>query len=473
MTSFIDDKKNYASGNTTVSERLEQFLQRCRERNDLNAYTYVDAEGSMRSAADSDERISAGLARPLEGLVVAMKDNISVQGMPLTCASNMLKGFGPVYDATVTERLRDAGALFIGKTNMDEFAMGSSNENSAFGPAKHPVDPSRVPGGSSGGSAVAVADGQCHVAFGSDTGGSVRQPAAFCGVYGMKPTYGRVSRYGLVAFASSLDQIGIFSNTVADLAATFDVITGHDPMDATSHTEAAGNAVGTLESPLSKPLRIGIVGGDLLRGCDDSIRAAYSDFIEKLKSIGAQISEVSIPNHDVWVPTYFILAAAEASSNLARFDGVRYGHRTEELASEGVGEQADMTTLSRTEGFGPEVKRRIMLGTYVLSSGYYEDYYKKAQQARRLISDGYHDVFNNVDLVALPTTPTTAFVRGEITDPVQMWLSDLYTVSANIAGIPALSVPFGHDDKGLPIGMQLQAKMFDDEQLIRVAKELA
>ncbi len=481
MTSFTDDKKNYASGNTTVSERLEQFLQRCRERDDLRAFVYVDAEGSMRSAVESDERISSGLARPLEGLVVAMKDNISVQKMPLTCASNMLKDFGPVYDATVAERLRDAGALFIGKTNMDEFAMGSSNENSAFGRAKHPIDPDRVPGGSSGGSAIAVADGQCHVALGSDTGGSVRQPAAFCGVYGMKPTYGRVSRYGLVAFASSLDQIGIFANEVDDLASTFDVITGHDPMDATSHEKAAGDAWTALESPLPKPLRVGIISGDLLDGCDESIREGYAKFIEKLRSIGAEITEISIPNHEIWVPTYFILAAAEASSNLARFDGVRYGHRkgVREYGSTGVreygstGVTGDMTTLSRTEGFGMEVKRRIMLGTYVLSSGYYEAYYKSAQKARRLISDAYTEIFKSVDVVAMPTTPTTAFVHGEITDPVQMWLSDLYTVSANIAGIPALSVPFGEDAKGLPIGMQLQAKMFDDELLIRVAKELA
>lgn len=466
---YSADKKQFESGTTSVEQRVEDFLSRCANRSDLKAFTYVNAEGSIASAKVSDERFSTGMARPLEGLVVALKDNISAKGMPLTCSSKMLRGFEPVYDATVVEKLLDAGALFIGKTNMDEFAMGSSTEHSAFGPTQHPIDPTRVPGGSSGGSAVAVADGQCHVALGSDTGGSVRQPAAFCGVYGFKPTYGRISRHGLVAFASSLDQIGIFASDIHDLAATFDVLSGTDPLDSTSHPNAQSASLDALASPLPSTLRVGVISDELLEGCDEEIKAAYRSFVQRLEDLGATTERITLPNSEIWVPTYFILAGAEASSNLARYDGVRYGHRTDQDADS---DDKDMTTLSRTEGFGTEVKRRIMLGTYVLSSGYYDAYYKKAQQARRLISDAYEKVFTRVDAVAMPTTPTTAFVRGEITDPVQMWLSDLYTVSANLAGIPAISIPSGTDSKGLPIGMQLQGKKFNDDLVIRLASEM-
>jgi len=462
MIEYAHDRTVFTGGTASCKDRTAQFLQRISERSSLNAFLHVNADEALSHAAACDERFAAGLARPLEGMVVAVKDNINVQGMPLTCASRMLEGFRPLFHATVVERLLDAGAIVVGKTNMDEFAMGSSNETSAFGPVLHPVDQSRVPGGSSGGSAVAVADGMCHVSLGSDTGGSIRQPAAFCGTYGIKPTYGRVSRYGLTAFASSLDQIGIFSASIHDMAATFDVMAGYDPMDATSHPGAAGHALQTLSSPLTTPLRIGVLPASAIAGCEPAILEAYNTAIEQMRSTGAAVIEVALGNEEVWVPTYFVLATAEASSNLARFDGVRYGFR-----GEGDG---DMTTAARTEGFGAEVKRRIMLGTYVLSSGYYDAYYRKAQQARRMISDAYEAVFRDVDAILMPTTPTTAFPLGDRSaDPVQMWLSDYFTVSANIAGIPALSIPYGHDANGLPIGLQLQGAMFHDERLMRIA----
>jgi aspartyl-tRNA(Asn)/glutamyl-tRNA(Gln) amidotransferase subunit A len=442
---------------------VEQCLARIRERAELNAFLQVLEEQARQQAQESDERFAAGLARPLEGLIVAVKDNISLKGARLTCASRILENFEPVFDAAVIERLRDAGAVFIGKTNMDEFAMGSSNENSAYGAVGHPADPRLVPGGSSGGSAVAVADGMCHVALGSDTGGSVRQPAAFCGVYGYKPTYGAVSRYGLVAFASSLDQIGVFANSAEDVLAVMEVIGGHDAMDSTSSSETgnqepeAGN-----RKPETGERVIGRISTELLAGCSPAIRQAYESYITGLASAGHRIVEIELPAKEAWVPTYFILATAEASSNLARYDGVRYGVRVQ--GDENA--EIDMITATRSAGFGAEVKRRIMLGTYVLSAGYQDAYYHKAQQARRLIADAYTTVFEQVDFVVMPTTPTSAFARGEITDPVTMWLSDLFTVSANIAGIPAISIPCGVDQGGLPIGVQVQGPMFADQQLL-------
>lgn len=447
-------------GTSSAAERSAQALEVIRRRADLGAFLHVDEEGAKAAAAESDERFAAGLARPLEGLIVAVKDNISVSGQPLTCASRILEGFRPLYNATVIERLKDAGAVIIGKTNMDEFAMGSSNETSAFGPVRNSFDADRVPGGSSGGSAVAVAAGMCHVALGSDTGGSIRQPAAFCGVYGLKPTYGRVSRHGLVAFASSLDQIGIFSRTVADMQEVFEVISGPDPMDSTSARE-----VPTLTALPDRP-RIAALPLSQLDGCADDVIAAYGAFRERLVASGAQIVDVELPHTQLWIPTYFILATAEASSNLARFDGVRYGLRVDS-------EDGDITTASRSEGFGAEVQRRITLGTFALSKGYGEAYYTKAQQARTLIRQSYDRVFETYDAFALPTTPTTAFRLGEKSDPVSMWLSDYFTVSANIAGIPALNLPFGNDAKGLPIGMQLQGPMFSDERLMELAARLA
>ena len=443
---------------------VEKSIQLCAAQQDLRAWTHIDEHGARASAVESESRLGTALERPLEGVVVGVKDNISVKGMPLTCASNMLRDFQPLYDATVVERLRDAGAVLLGKTNMDEFAMGSSNETSAFGPVAHHLDPERVPGGSSGGSAVAVAAHHCDVALGSDTGGSVRQPAAFCGVYGLKPTYGRLSRHGLVAFASSLDQVGIFTRDLHLMARTFDVLAAHDPMDATSSPQAAGHAGDAVGQPPTS-FTFGYLPDHMLAGCDEEIRSAYQHFLATLEKCGGTGTCVELPHLDLWIPTYFILATAEASSNLARYDGVRYGHRAES--------GSDMTTASRSEGFGTEVKRRLMLGPYVLSAGHHDAFYTKAQQARRLIFDSYTALFASVDVLAMPTTPTTAFKRGAITDPVQMWLSDLYTVSANIAGIPALSMPFGTDSQGLPIGMQLQAAMHADENMMAIAEAVA
>lgn len=459
--SYIEDRNTWQHGNASVRQTVDAFLASISSSNNLNAFLHVDERGIRAAATVSDERYSAGLSRPLEGLVVAVKDNISVAGQPLTCASRMLEGFDPLYNATVIERLSDAGALFIGKTNMDEFAMGSSNETSAFGIVRNSVDPDRVPGGSSGGSAVAVAGGMCHVSLGSDTGGSIRQPAAFTGSYGLKPTYGRVSRYGLVAFASSLDQIGLFSRTINDMQAVFEVIAGHDPMDSTSVQDAS--PLPTID-PAST--RIAALPVSELKGCDEEIVGAYTRYLDALRATGAMVDEVALPHSDLWIPTYFILATAEASSNLARFDGVRYGLRVE-------AEDGDITTASRSAGFGAEVQRRIMLGTFVLSAGYGEAYYTKAQQSRRLISEAYANVFESYHAFALPTTPTTAFRHGEVNDPVSMWLSDYFTVSANIAGIPALSLPFGTDSKGLPIGMQLQGPMCSDERIMGIAARLA
>ncbi|RPI67262.1 MAG: Asp-tRNA(Asn)/Glu-tRNA(Gln) amidotransferase subunit GatA, partial [Ignavibacteriae bacterium] len=313
---YSNDLSSYRNGTLSATERIRQILARANERSELAAFAHIADGSAMQAAAESDERLGSGLVRPLEGCAVAIKDNISVKGMPLTCASNMLEDFHPVYNATVIEKLYDAGAIIVGKTNMDEFAMGSSNENSRFGPARHPLDPSRVPGGSSGGSAVVVADDQAHAALGTDTGGSVRQPAAFCGVYGMKPTYGRVSRYGAVAFASSLDQIGIFANSVEDTASVLDVISGHDPMDSTSHPKAATQAVQALGEPLTGTLRVGVLPSSMIDGCDDEIKRAYAAMIERFRAKGMESVEITLPHQDIWIPTYFILATAEASSNL-------------------------------------------------------------------------------------------------------------------------------------------------------------
>lgn len=456
---FNDHRIAFASGTSSVKESVDGFLSRIAAQSDLNAFLAVDADGARRQALEADERYASGLQRPLEGMVIGVKDNIHVKGLPTTCASRMLEGFQPLFNATVVERLIDAGAVCIGKTNMDEFAMGSSSETSAFGPVLHHIDHARVPGGSSGGSAVAAASGMCHVSLGSDTGGSIRQPAAFCGTFGLKPTYGRVSRYGLVALASSLDQIGLFSTSISDMQDVFSVVAGHDPMDSTS-------IEGTPVSAEERPLRIGAMPMSQLTGCEQQMIDAYAAYRDALAGLGAEVIDIAVPHSETWIPTYFILLTAEASSNLARFDGVRFGLGVD-------AEDGDITTASRTAGFGPEVQRRIMLGTYVLSSGYYDTYYGKAQQARRRISDAYTEIFNRVDLLAMPTTPTTAFERGAKKDPVSMWLSDYFTVSANIAGIPAISLPFGNDAAGLPIGMQLQGPMWSDELLMATAGRVA
>jgi len=442
---------------------VEEFLQRIERQRGLNAFITISAEQALQAAEESDARFDSGSPRLLEGCVVAVKDNISTRGIRTTCASSILENFVPVYDATAVERLKAAGAIIIGKANMDEFAMGSSNEYSAFGAARNPHNPDYVPGGSSGGSAVAVAARLCHVALGSDTGGSVRQPASFCGVVGFKPSYGRVSRYGLVAFASSLDQIGILAHTVEDTALLFSVISGHDPRDATTLPEPPVQS-SLNEGPTVEELVVGVLPRSVLQECHPEVWACYEHCRNALQEAGAQIVVVEIPFSHAWVPAYYVIATAEASSNLARYDGVRYGFR----ASTEEGE--DIITATRTQGFGAEVKRRIMLGTYVLSAGYYDAYYRKALKARRLIAEAYARVFTMVHMLLLPTSPVPPFRLGErIEDPIAMYLSDLFTVSANLAGIPAISVPAGKSSEGLPIGMQLQAAYGADARLLYYA----
>jgi aspartyl-tRNA(Asn)/glutamyl-tRNA(Gln) amidotransferase subunit A len=375
----------------------------------------------------------------------------------------------PPFSATVVHRLDAAGAVVVGKTNMDEFGMGSSTENSATGPTRHPLDPSRTPGGSSGGSAAAVAADMVPVALGSDTGGSIRQPAAFCGLVGLKPTYGRVSRYGLLAFASSLDQIGPLTRTAADAALVLQVLAGHDPHDATSSPEPVPDYLSTLDRGV-RGLRIGVPRAFVGEGIDDSVRQGFQASLDRWAAAGATVVEIALPHASYAIPVYYLIATAEASSNLARYDGVRYGHRASLDKNDGLRQMYDRT---RDEGFGAEVKRRIMLGTYVLSAGYYDAYYLKAQQVRTLLRQDYEQAFAHCDVVAMPTTPTPAFALGEKTsDPLQMYLGDVFTVSANLTGLPAISVPAGHAPGGLPIGAQLMGRPFDEATLLAAAHVL-
>lgn len=404
-------------------------------------------------------QIKTGL---LQGKTIAIKDNIAVKGWQLSCASGILANYLSPYHATVVQRILDGDGTIIGKTNLDEFAMGSSNEHTIFGSVKNPVDSTKVPGGSSGGSATAVALGVCDMALGSDTGGSVRQPAAFCGVYGLKPTYGRVSRYGLVAFASSFDQIGILSNSTQDAALLLQVIAGHDPSDATSSDRQVPDYLKKLSE--SKQPKVGIPWEQITDGADVEIIDRLKSLITFLKSSGCDVKNINLPHLRYSIATYYILTMAEASSNLARYDGVRYGLSDRKNVLE------NMYRDTRSAGFGEEVKRRIMLGTYILSSGYYDAYYKKAQKVRRLIRDDFVNVFKNVDVIILPTTPTPAFDLGEnLNDPIKMYLSDIFTTPINLAGIPALSVPAGTHSSGLPIGLQLVGDFFNEETILRLS----
>ncbi len=429
----------------------------------LNAFRTVAAERALARAAELDGRGDRG-ALPLLGVPIALKDNICTRGVATTASSRVLENYVPPYDAAVVERLEAAGAIPIGKTNCDEFAMGSSTENSAFGPTRNPWATERTPGGSSGGSAAAVAAGMVPVALGSDTGGSIRQPAALCGVVGFKPTYGRVSRYGLIAFASSLDQIGPFATTVEDAALVMDAIAGPDPRDSTASTAPLPAFSRSIGSSGLAGTRIGVprhlfsegVEADVMRGFDESIAVA--------RAHGAAIVDVELPYSPQAIPVYYIIATAEASSNLARYDGVRYGRRS------GEGTLLEMYERTRGAGFGREVKRRIILGTYVLSAGYYDAYYRKAQQVRTLIRRDYDAAFERADVIAMPTSPTAAFALGERTeDPVQMYLSDVFTVGANLAGLPAVTVPCGFTRAELPIGLQLTGRAMDDANVLRVA----
>jgi len=425
----------------------------------LHAFNFVARDAAMARAATVDA--SAGGA-PLRGVPVALKDNLCTRGVPTTASSRILRDYVPPYDATVVTRLTAAGAVIVGKTNCDEFAMGSSTENSGFGPSRNPWDPERTPGGSSGGSAVAVAAGCVPVALGSDTGGSIRQPAALCGLVGLKPTYGRVSRYGLLAFGSSLDQIGPITWSVRDAARVLNVIAGADPADATAVGGPVPDYTAALDGRLDG-LRLGVPRHLLQEGVDPEVGDLFDAAVERLRAGGASVRDVELPHARYAIPVYYLVATAEASSNLARYDGVRFGHRSAHSDT-----LRHMYTRTRDEGFGPEVKRRIMLGTYVLSAGYYDAYYLKAQQVRTLIRGDYDRAFTDVDMVLMPTTPTAAFRLGDkVDDPLQMYLADVFTVSANLSGLPALSVPCGFTAAGLPVGLQLTGRMFDEAALLR------
>jgi len=427
----------------------------------LNSFLSIERESAVKRAGEleKDER-----DLPMKGVAIAIKDNICTKGMRTSCGSQILSNYTAQYDATAISRLYNAGAIVIGKTNMDEFAMGSSNESSAFGAAKNPWDVTRVPGGSSGGSAVAVASGVCRVALGSETGGSVRQPAALCGIVGFKPTYGRISRYGLVAFASSLDNIGIFGAAAKDVAECLGVIAGRDEKDATSADVPVPDYTKFLEKDISGKT-IGIPRSLLGEGLDDEVRESILHSIENFKSLGANIVDVELPHAKYGIAVYYIIATAEASSNLARYDGVRYGFR-----AEGAHNLREMYFATREEGFGAEVKRRIMLGTYVLSSGYYDAYYSKAQRVRAMVKQDYVTAFEICDAILTPTSPSVAFKLGaKSDDPLAMYLNDIYTVSANLAGVPALSVPSGLSSEGLPIGLQLVGNFWSEPTLLNLA----
>ena len=465
---------------------VEQSLARLKQLEpQLSAFNTVIAERALERARALDAGPPLG---PLHGMPVAIKDNICTAGVPTTASSRILSGFVPPYNATVVERLERAGAVIIGKTNLDEFAMGSSTENSALGPTRNPWDPARTPGGSSGGSAAAVAARIVPLALGSDTGGSIRQPAGLCGIVGFKPTYGRVSRYGLMAFASSLDQIGPLATTVEEAALAFDAIGGFDPHDSTSSAEPMPEARAALTGKVNG-LRIGVPCAFLGEGVDAAVLSAFESALEVLVSRGATVVDIDLPHAGYGIPIYYLICTAEASSNLARYDGVRYGYRTRLQKDDTLQQMYERT---RDEGFGAEVKRRIMLGTYVLSAGYYDAYYLKAQQVRTLVRQDYDRAFGRVDLVATPTTPTPAFALGEKTDdPIQMYLGDIFTVSANLTGLPSISVPCGfvgpstgsgpsraesRDESGapgggsrLPIGFQLTGRAFDEATLLRAA----
>ncbi len=454
------------SGARSAVDVVEEHLTAIAARDgEIHAFNLVTADQARQAALALDRRVASGEdPGPLAGVPVALKDNMATAGVPTTCSSRILEGWRPPYDATVVRRLADAGAVVVGKTNLDEFAMGSSTENSAFGPTRNPHDPSRVPGGSSGGSAAAVAAGFAPLALGSDTGGSIRQPAALCGVVGMKPTYGAVSRYGLVAFASSLDQIGPFARTVADAAALYEVIAGHDPCDATSIPEPVPPVGPGLDEGVAG-LRVGLVT-ELCEaeGIEPDVLARVREAADALEHAGAKVDDVSVPAAVYGLSAYYLIAPAEASSNLARYDGVRFGLRVDAPTT---GEMYDRT---RTEGFGPEVKRRIMLGTYALSAGYYDAFYGKAQRVRTLILRDFESAYQGFDVLLSPTSPSEAFPLGAKTaDPLTMYLNDVCTIPSNLAGHPAISVPYGTGAAGLPVGVQVLAPALAEATMFRVA----
>ncbi|REJ93280.1 MAG: Asp-tRNA(Asn)/Glu-tRNA(Gln) amidotransferase subunit GatA [Planctomycetota bacterium] len=476
-------------GELTSADLTRAYLNQIEEHEGtIQAFLHVDREAALQQAEDLDRRRAAGENMgPLGGLPVAVKDLLCTRGVTTTCASRMLENFRPPYDATVIARLKAAGAVLIGRTNLDEFAMGGSCENSAFQTTRNPWDPERIPGGSSGGAAACVAAAMAPLSVGSDTGGSIRQPAALCGVTGLKPTYGRVSRYGLVAFASSLDQIGPLAATAEDVALLLEVLAGHDPLDSTSIDAPVPRYIETVRQPL-EGLRVGLVTDHLAEQLDPDVEAAVREAVRVYESLGANVEEVSLPHSRYGIATYYVIAPSEASSNLARYDGAHYGYRTDEsalqaeLAAERAAAQSEqeearldtplvrMYRKTRSEGFGAEVKRRIMLGTYALSSGYYDAYYLKALKVRRLIVEDYRAAFQKADVLLGPVTPSPAMPLGHFKDdPLGMYLTDLFTVGANLAGIAGISLPCGQSREGLPIGLHLQAPPLEEERLLRAA----
>ena len=456
-----------AAKELTASETTQACLDRVAAIDgELNAFIDHDAKDALAQAEAADRSLAEGVshdAKPLLGVPIAIKDVIAVKDQPLSCASKILGKFNSPYEATVISKLRDAGAVVFGRLNMDEFAMGSSTENSAFEPARNPWDTDRIPGGSSGGSAVAVAADECIASLGSDTGGSIRQPASLCGCVGLKPTYGRVSRFGLVAYASSLDQIGPLTKDARDAAIMLNIISGHDAQDSTSVSRDVPDYTGALNGEI-KGTKIGLPKEYQVAGLDPEVKSKVDIAVAKLEELGAEVREITLPHTEYAIAAYYIIATAEASANLARFDGVRYGERVE-----GMG-PIEMHCATRGAGFGEEVKRRIILGTYVLSSGYYDAYYLRAQKARTLIRNDFLKAFEEVDLIVSPTSPTAAFKIGDkVDDPLQMYLSDIYTISANLASICGISIPCGFTSANLPVGLQLLGRPFGEEQLLRAA----
>lgn len=502
FSNFSQIQQALKSGETSLPEIVQNYIDNIEEQNDeINAVVSLDKEEALSKSKEIQKRVEDDAAGALAGMVVGVKDLICEKGKQATCASNILSNFESVYDATVIERLRKEDAILLGRLNMDEFAMGSSNENSIYGPAHNPADTSRVTGGSSGGSAAAVAADFCTAALGSDTGGSIRQPASLCGVVGLKPTYGRVSRHGLIAFASSFDCIGPLTNSVSDAALLLETIAGADPNDNTSSSRAVPDYQRFVTDTESN-IRIGVPEEYFGEGLDSEIRDGIQDRLKTLEESGAELVPIHLPHMKYGIATYYILATAEASSNLARYDGIRYGHRANieevekelRMEEEALEEQiklaqgdkkvklaAELDNIdsslirlykkSRTEGFGPEVKRRIMLGTYVLSAGYYDAYYAKAQKVRRLIKQDFTEAFEDVDVIVSPTAPTTAFKIGAKSEnPLQMYLNDIYTISANLAGICGISIPAGTDADGLPYGIQFMADTFEEGKLFNAAR---
>jgi aspartyl-tRNA(Asn)/glutamyl-tRNA(Gln) amidotransferase subunit A len=465
--SLCELQRQFTAGEVTAAEIVRAYFLRIGQvEPKVKAFVTLTKDSAMAQAEALDQKLKGWRkTQPLTGMPLAIKDNMCTEGVPTTCSSRMLQQFVPPYDATVIAKLREQDYILLGKTNLDEFAMGSSTENSAYGPSRNPWNLHCVPGGSSGGSAAAVAADECVASLGSDTGGSIRQPAAFCGVVGLKPTYGLVSRYGLIAFASSLDQIGPITKDVSDAAFLLGAIAGHDSMDSTSADRPVPDYMKALKKKDLKKLKVGVPREFFAEGLDPEVEQAVRAAIEELKSLGGEIKEIQLPRTDAAVAVYYMVATAEASSNLARFDGVKFGLRAKETR-----DLLDLYMKTRQEGFGPEVKRRIMLGTYALSAGYYDAYYGKAQAVRTLICQDFEEAFKEVDVIATPVTPTPAFKLGEKSeDPLQMYLSDIFTISVNLAGLPAIALPCGFSKAGLPIGLQLIGRAFEEETMLRAA----